>query len=371
MLRSVYKTMLLCLLLLSIYCVPIVSSESRATSRIFMTRDDNSICKISLFNASECEEVVGKLPLPFGQITSLTRSDLNSKLYFVANGTSRNASTIFASYKNKHWCLYQGHGLKHVAYDWGTDNLFIAANGLGIGVCTSRADLHKKCSHITAAHRHQLLRGYGSLLVYPQRGVIYWVDYNSDYPQGVVMKAGMDGKNISPLTDKNGLVKIRLSDFTIANISVDSTMLSSSIISVDGSVYSMSRKIKTLVELTGTGKDINMPEVDGKCVLLAYSTGFQDVRYQGFSDPCLSANCSHSCVLKEVSSISSMPSSACIIRDDQLIHDAMKPVKESLKIVWIQIGCLLPTVIIVYITCFFLIYEIVSSYLDYLRIVDQ
>ena len=56
------------------------------------------------------------------------------------------------------------------------------------------------CSHLItgrAYHKNERVQTYGNLLVHPRMGVIIYVDYNSEHPNGAVMKASMDGKEVS------------------------------------------------------------------------------------------------------------------------------------------------------------------------------
>lgn len=68
--------------------------------------------------------------------------------------------------------------------------------GLGIGVCSGDG---RYCNHLIynqISSQNKRFQTYGSLILHPKRGIIIWLDYNLQHPNGVIMSAGMDGEMV-------------------------------------------------------------------------------------------------------------------------------------------------------------------------------
>lgn len=45
--------------------------------------------------------------------------------------------------------------------------------------------------------KNERAQTYSDLIVHPRRGILLWLDYNAEHPNGVVMVSGMDGRKVT------------------------------------------------------------------------------------------------------------------------------------------------------------------------------
>lgn len=96
---------------------------------IFVVANDNSIQRQTIFNETEFTEVISSSP-EIKKISSLAFNKNDDLLYFVTNEDLRESHIyVYDNAASSVRSLYHGHGLRQVAYDWVSGNIYYAANG--------------------------------------------------------------------------------------------------------------------------------------------------------------------------------------------------------------------------------------------------
>ncbi|KAI1695272.1 hypothetical protein Ddc_21360 [Ditylenchus destructor] len=347
------------------------TSMSNAETKIFSCT--NSVYKKD--NVS-CTMLVPPIQSHFKAITALAYNRNAKTLYFTSEEKCGKRTSFFATKGDVSRCHYYGYGLKKIAFDWVTAQIYIAIDGKGIGVCTipkhdSVPDTNsRRCSHLINADQHQIVEGYTHLLVHPKRGILIWLDHTRDYPKGIVMCAGMDGNRSRVLMNATGgkissialdyagdqlfiayekglwILNFKSMRKTALNIATDSSRLKSSLVSRNGTPEFIS--------------ECMMSPRDIESIAISDYTGDEL-----FASAC--PKCQHMCVLSEA--MHQMPVPRCVeVRENRL---KQRKSNEENKVSWKLMLFFTPTIVIILISTASLAYATVISHMIYAEIVNS
>ncbi|KAI1710018.1 Receptor Mediated Endocytosis [Ditylenchus destructor] len=349
------------------------TSMSNAQTKLFTCT--NSVYKKD--NVS-CTMLVPPILSHFKAITALAYNSNAKTLYFTTEEKCGKKTSFFATKGDVSRCHYYGYGLKKIAFDWVTTQIYIAVDGKGIGVCTIPNEdsvpgtNSRRCSHLITVHRYQTAEGYTHLLVHPKRGILIWLDHNKDYPKGVVMCAGMDGNKSRVLMDGTGgkissialdyagdqlfiahekglrILSFKNMRKTALNTATDSSRSRSSLVSRNGTPEFISECMMSPKEI--------------EPIAISDYNGDEDYRFPFACD-----KCQHMCVLSEA--VPQIPVPICIVVQDNRLKQ--KKSNEENNVSWKLMLFFSPTIVIILISTASLAYETVISHMIYAEIVNS
>uniref|UniRef100_A0A914CAR2 EGF-like domain-containing protein n=1 Tax=Acrobeloides nanus TaxID=290746 RepID=A0A914CAR2_9BILA len=300
----------------STYCE--VNDEHK-NGELFFTVDGFSIRRNSIFNTSgSYYEEVASVPTKY--ISSVSLNPNYDDLYFVAK-KEHFLSHVFEVKNdgNLPESILAAFDLKDIAVDWVTGNIYYAVEGPypGIGVCTADGLYCKQLIDGEYTSGNYYTQRYGGLIVHPQRGLVIWLSYNSEHPEGVVHLMGMDGSNDRVLSNQINRPKInsiamdyvrdylfvgedsamiRYDLHTLKTEAVKNPIHAKSMIVFNGQFYFIGRDSKLKVAKFGEPSHEVIKILGEQDIALAINN---TVYYSKLHDPCQTMHCSHICVLTE------------------------------------------------------------------------
>lgn len=139
------------------------------------------------------------LNLPYaGWIASLALSPNQGTLLFVFSQSQHRSEVMRLDVRGNGTAksLLVGGGISHIAYDWAAGNVYYAVDGVGIGVCSEDGMYCRQLFTVWQVNGSEPAQKYLSLLTYPKRGMLIWLEVNNEHPMGVVFASGMDGNKV-------------------------------------------------------------------------------------------------------------------------------------------------------------------------------
>ena len=130
-----------------------------------------------------------------GRIVSLAFAHHHGTLLFVFSQSPHHSEIMGLNARGNDSAksLLVGVGVNHIAHDWVAGNIYYAASGVGVGVCSEDGMYCRLLFPVWQVEDAEPAQKYLRLLTYPRRGMLIWLEVSSEHPSGVVFAAGMDG----------------------------------------------------------------------------------------------------------------------------------------------------------------------------------